>query len=376
GSDLARYFTSVNYDDDVGVVPWNWAKKLGARANLDLLISNKLKITAGMGYLRNRTRLAQGGIDIDPFSNLIWGNPLTLTKGQRGFNTSPPEEWSTVESHADVDRTTTNLAVNYTPISWFTNRLIAGLDASTENDWMLYPRQPKGNLDFLGNNGLGSKSVARVLHNFITLDYSGAAKYHSDVLQFPGDSDHDGQRRNDAHWLRDVYRERDSRCVRPGGDGMAQSPLPYCRSPRRRQQCIRQAVQGRILPEIQRLMGHRRGAMVPCSGREQSAVARGVRCVRHPARRLRRLATVCAVGRRSGSTRSRTERIRKSRTTSGAQQGTRTGLREHRYRRLDGHQLHALSSQHHGRHRELAFATVDGIPRLPGCQYRSSHGMG
>ena len=185
GSDLARYFTSVNYDDDVGVVPWNVAKKLGARANLDLLVGNKLKITTNMAYLRNRIRLAQGAIDIDPFSNLIWGNPLTLAKGQRGFNTSPPEEWSTVESHADVDRTTSNLTLNYTPISWFTNRLIAGLDASTENNWVLYPRQPKGNLDFLGNNGLGSKSVSRALHNFITLDYSGSAKYHrGDNLDF------------------------------------------------------------------------------------------------------------------------------------------------------------------------------------------------
>ncbi len=178
GSDAARYFTSMNYDNDVGVVPWNIATKLGARANLDLLVSNKLKITTNVGYLRNRTRLAQGAIDIDPFSNLIWGNPLTIDKGQRGFNTSPPEEWSTVESHADVDRTTTSLTVNYTPISWFTNRLVTGLDASTENDWVLYPRQPKGSLDFLGNNGLGSKSVARGLHNFITLDYSGSAKFH------------------------------------------------------------------------------------------------------------------------------------------------------------------------------------------------------
>lgn len=185
GSDQVRYFTSVNYDDDVGVVPWNVAKKLGARANLDLLVGEKLKVTAGMGYLRNRIRLAQGAIDIDPFSNLIWGNPLTLNKGQRGFNTSPPEEWTTVGSHADVDRTTSNLTLNYTPISWFTNRLVAGLDASTENNWVLYPRQPLGNLDFLGNNGLGSKSVARALHNYITLDYSGSAKYHrGDNLNF------------------------------------------------------------------------------------------------------------------------------------------------------------------------------------------------
>jgi TonB-linked SusC/RagA family outer membrane protein len=185
GSDATRYFTSLNYDNDVGVVPWNTAKKLGARANLDLLVGSKLKIGTSVGYIRNRTRLAQGAIDIDPFSNLIWGTPLTLDKGQRGFNASPPEEWSTVESHADVDRTTASLTTNYTPISWFTNRLVAGLDASTENNWTLYPRQPNGSLDFLGNNGLGSKTVGRALHNYITLDYSGSAKAHrGDNLDF------------------------------------------------------------------------------------------------------------------------------------------------------------------------------------------------
>jgi TonB-linked SusC/RagA family outer membrane protein len=178
GTEATRYFTSLNYDNDVGVVPWNTSKKLGARANLDLLVGDKLKIGTSVGYVRDRTRLAQGAIDIDPFSNLIWGTPLTLTKGQRGFNASPPEEWPTVESHADVDRTTASLTTTYTPFSWFTNRLVTGLDASTENNWTLYPRQPNGSLDFLGNNGLGAKTIARALHNYITLDYSGSARSH------------------------------------------------------------------------------------------------------------------------------------------------------------------------------------------------------
>jgi TonB-linked SusC/RagA family outer membrane protein len=185
GTDITRYFTSLSYDNDVGIVPWNWARKMGGRANLDLLIGNSLKIGTDVGYIRNRTRLAQEAIDVDPFGNLVWGTPLTLAKGQRGFMTSPPDEWSTVESHADADRTTASLTVNYSPRSWLTNRVVTGIDASAENNWQLYPRQPNGSLDFLGSNGLGTKNVVRALHNFITLDYAGSAKAHrGDNLEF------------------------------------------------------------------------------------------------------------------------------------------------------------------------------------------------
>ncbi|HKO14886.1 MAG TPA: SusC/RagA family TonB-linked outer membrane protein [Gemmatimonadaceae bacterium] len=175
GTDITRYFTSLSWDDDVGVVDWNWAKKLGARANLDLLVNDKLKIQTSVGYVRNRTRLAQEAIDVDPFGNLVWGSPLTLDKGNRGFE-SPPEEWPSVQSHADADRTTTSITTSYSPFSWFTNRLVTGLDVTNENNWTLYPLQPEGTL-YLGSDGLGNKSVSRALQNYITLDYAGSAKY-------------------------------------------------------------------------------------------------------------------------------------------------------------------------------------------------------
>jgi TonB-linked SusC/RagA family outer membrane protein len=178
GTDAAKYYTSADYENDVGVVPWNTAQKLGGRANLDLLIGNTLRLATDVGYIRNRTRLAQGGIDIDPFSALVWATPATLSKVQRGFYTSGPDEWPTVQNWADADRTTATLTTTYTPWSWFTNRVVTGIDGTSENNWLLYPRQPLGNLDPLGANGLGSKTVQRVLHNFITLDYAGSAKTH------------------------------------------------------------------------------------------------------------------------------------------------------------------------------------------------------
>jgi len=185
GTDATRYFTSGSYDNDVGVVAWNWAKKLTLRGNLDVIATDKFKLATSMGYVRNRTRLAQEAIDVDPFGNLVWGSPLTLTKGTRGFMVSPPEEWASVESHADADRITPSLTANYNPWSWFTNRLVTGIDVTSESNWNLYPLQPNGSLDFLGSNGAGTKSVARVQQSYVTLDYAGSAKLQrGDNLDF------------------------------------------------------------------------------------------------------------------------------------------------------------------------------------------------
>ena len=185
GTDNNRYYMSTSYDNDVGVVPWNWDKKFSARANIDAGVGTKLRLQGSAGHIRDRIRLAQEAIDVDPFSNLVWGTPLTMGAGQRGFTQSPPEEWSTVESHADNDRTTLGLTAMYEPKEWFTHRLVTGIDVSSENNWRLYPRQPRGNLDFLGNNGLGNKNVQRASRSFLTLDYSSSLKYGwRDAMRF------------------------------------------------------------------------------------------------------------------------------------------------------------------------------------------------
>ena len=177
GSETNRYLLTLNYDDDVGVVRYNWDKKLSARANVDVIATNQLQFAASVGHIRDRTRLAQGAIDIDPFSNLVWGTPLSMNTPKRGFGTAPPEEWSSVESHADNDRTTLSLTGNYTPREWFTNRLVVGLDLSGENNSLLYPKAAPGTQLAAAANAAGFKSDQRVSRQFFTLDYGATLKY-------------------------------------------------------------------------------------------------------------------------------------------------------------------------------------------------------
>ena len=176
GTDAVRYFASASRDDDTGIVEWNWDKRIALRANMEMLLSNAFTVGINTSYIKGNTRLAQGSIETDPFSNLIWSNPRNLNGGTRGFLSAPPEEWSEVHSRADNDRTTTSVEIRYQPVSWLKNRLIAGLDLNNESAWTLFPQQPEGASHYYGQNGLGNKAVNRGNRRFVTVDYSGSAE--------------------------------------------------------------------------------------------------------------------------------------------------------------------------------------------------------
>jgi len=179
GTDAVRYFGSISRDDDTGIVDWNWSKRFALRANVEALLTEQLTVSMHSGFISGQTRLAQGSIDTDPFSNLIWSNPRTLIdgSGRRGWRAAPPEEWGKVTSRGDNDRTTTSVALQFEPTSWTSHRLVAGLDNNAEVEWGLTPQQPEGANHFYGQSALGQKDVERGTRRFITVDYSGSGNF-------------------------------------------------------------------------------------------------------------------------------------------------------------------------------------------------------
>jgi TonB-dependent SusC/RagA subfamily outer membrane receptor len=175
GTDAVRYFASASRNDDVGVVDWNWDKQNSLRANLEMELSSRLQMKLNTAFISGQTRLAQGSISTDPFSNLVWSNPRFLSDGRRGWSDAPPEEWGTVESRFDNDRTTTSAEFRYNPVSWSSHRLVAGFDLSSEVSSTLYPRHPDGASHYYGSLSLGDKDVTRGARRVMTLDYSGSA---------------------------------------------------------------------------------------------------------------------------------------------------------------------------------------------------------
>src|SRR5205085_1855362 len=44
GTDITRYYLSSSYDDDMGVVSWNYDKKFAGRANMDIAANKTIRI--------------------------------------------------------------------------------------------------------------------------------------------------------------------------------------------------------------------------------------------------------------------------------------------------------------------------------------------
>jgi len=180
GTDAIRYFLALTRDDDTGVVSWNTDQRLGLRGNTELLLSPKLTAVVSTSFISGETRLVQGAIPNDPFSNLVWSNPRNLvdgpppTGGRRGFQSAPPEELSETSTTNGITRSTSSIELRFVPIANWTNRLVTGLDSNDEVNNTLWPQQPEGSEHWYGSNGLGSKSVTRTQRRYVTVDASSS----------------------------------------------------------------------------------------------------------------------------------------------------------------------------------------------------------
>jgi len=178
GTDQIRYFVSGSWHDATGVRPENWERRGNIRTNLDLDLLDNLSFNTSLGYVQGETRLAQGGFNNDPFSNLFWASPLFVDQPVRGFFRAPPEEWGNIENSQAIDRFTGSVQFTYRPWEWLTNRLVTGLDMTQEENLSLTPRQPEGRAHFFGADALGNVNSLRAANRVVTVDYSGAAGFN------------------------------------------------------------------------------------------------------------------------------------------------------------------------------------------------------
>ena len=175
GTDLVRYNVSADWTDNEGILDYNTHEKFGSRVNLGVFPHPTLDLNSGFAYIRSNTRLGQVNPVRDILGSLHWGSPSTRDQRLRGFFAAPPEEMATVEALSGLDRFTWNLQATHRPWSWFTQRLITGVDYAAEVSSVLYPRHPDGTGHFFGAQSLGQKNVDEHATTFITIDYSATA---------------------------------------------------------------------------------------------------------------------------------------------------------------------------------------------------------
>ena len=178
GTDLVRYFISGGYDDEEGIVEYNWNKRLTSRANVSVLPNEQWELTASLGYVQGETRFAQAASPLGIWEAIQWNNPNTCFTNTRCFRYLPPEESAKVDSRQEVGRFSGSFQINHKPFTWFDQRLTFGMDNTTDVSSQLWPLPVPGSNAYWGAYNGGRKLVDNTTAEFASVDYAATARFN------------------------------------------------------------------------------------------------------------------------------------------------------------------------------------------------------
>jgi TonB-linked SusC/RagA family outer membrane protein len=182
GSSLVQYYVSSLYDTDKGIEPNNHLDRYSGNANLNITPGTKIDINTRIGYVTGTTHLGSD-YGLGAFAGAMYGSPITaaavpLTRGF-GFGVPPEVVWGVVDNSQELNRFTGSITFNHRPLTWFTQRLIAGLDQTAEDNQNLNNFVPvQWRPLFTVSSAKGSLLQDRRDVTYATADYSGTAKFN------------------------------------------------------------------------------------------------------------------------------------------------------------------------------------------------------
>jgi TonB-linked SusC/RagA family outer membrane protein len=175
GAETIRYFASVNFDRDEGVINVNTATRKTARLNLAVTPNPKFDVTTSVAATIGHT----DSYTADYTSALYYNIPQTLNTPSRGYLGTPPDVIAATESLTqDLDRYTVSVTANHRPTGWFSHRFTAGIDLTDTQNAIVVPRVPaQYSVFFSPTDALGFRTANRTNTRFTTADYAATARF-------------------------------------------------------------------------------------------------------------------------------------------------------------------------------------------------------
>lgn len=176
------YFVSLGLDREDGTLPNNVFKRRTGRVNFNFVPDSRISIEAAVGLYDVGSTLPINDNNIFGFMGGGYlGRPTTVRTATDGAVTGgfyaanrEYEAISSIESVSDALRFSPSVQVNYTPVEWFTNRLVIGGDFTRGQAYQFYP---KNNRNFYsGDTDNGSLSEVRTGNDIYTVDYLGTIR--------------------------------------------------------------------------------------------------------------------------------------------------------------------------------------------------------
>src|SRR2546426_221883 len=179
GSSAVRYYAAGGTELQGGAEPNNDIRHTTGRANLTITPSDKVTLSARVGYVSGPTHLsAEAG-----FGGRIWttvlADPRNLGTPRLGFFSGLPPEYDQVYHFTqDLDRFTGSVQLQHHPVKWFTHRVTFGVDRTREVNSLYQPRIDSlvSNPTF-GSDALGYISVENHNVDNTTVDYAATAAF-------------------------------------------------------------------------------------------------------------------------------------------------------------------------------------------------------
>ena len=180
GFSIGNYFVSSNYQDEHGVEPNNFLTQYSAHANLNLTPDPKYSIGTSLNYVQGNYHTG-ADVGLSAMLGAELGQPqLFPVPGADGFypNVPPNVPQALFDNSDDIHRFTGSVTFNHNPISWFTQRLIVGLDYTNEDGRGLELFAPPALAPFTLGNAAGRIGQTLTSTSLTTADYNGTAKFN------------------------------------------------------------------------------------------------------------------------------------------------------------------------------------------------------
>ena len=176
GLEQFGYYLSGVYQNDLGIEPNNSLRQFGSHANLTVTPSKKVDLGVSLNYVDRSSHLG-ADVGASPMLGAEMGHALIFS-GSRGFYPFPPEvPQQLYDNFQGINRFTGSATLNHRPTSWFSHRLITGVDYTGSDSRALERFAPPDLAPFLGPVVAAGQIFQKLDNNtIITADYSGTAR--------------------------------------------------------------------------------------------------------------------------------------------------------------------------------------------------------
>jgi TonB-linked SusC/RagA family outer membrane protein len=178
GRDVVRYYASGSFQNDIGVEPNNSLRQFSSHVNMTIAPSEKIDFGTSINYVNLSSHL---GADFGASALLgaIVGHSLLFPAARGHYPNFPPEVPQTLYDNAQgVNRFTGSMTLNHRPATWFTQRVVAGMDLTSDDSRAIERFATPELVAFIGAvAGAGSIGQTIRRNTVASADYAGTAKF-------------------------------------------------------------------------------------------------------------------------------------------------------------------------------------------------------